>query len=70
VRLGIQSFEKMLIRAKKIQYEYQKTQNFMLISNPLKKFLKNVQKKVISNNVTEIHTFSTFTPSSPITGNN
>ncbi len=41
----------------------------MLISNPLKKFLQIVQEKVISNNVTEIHTFSTFTPSSPITGN-
>jgi hypothetical protein len=33
----------------------------MLISNPLKKFLKYVPKKVISKNVTEICTFSTFT---------
>ncbi len=39
----------------------QNMQNFTLISNPLKKFLKNVQKKVISKNVTEICTFSTFT---------
>jgi hypothetical protein len=32
----------------KIQYGYQKTQNFTLISNPLKKLLKNAPKKVIS----------------------
>jgi hypothetical protein len=56
----------MLIRAKnlfsyKIQYGYKKTQNFMLISNPFKKFFKNVPKKVISKNVTKICTFSTFT---------
>jgi hypothetical protein len=36
-------------------------QNFTLISNPLKKFLKNVPKKGISKNVTEICTISTFT---------
>jgi hypothetical protein len=36
-------------------------QNFMLFSNPLKKFLKNVPKKVVSKNVTKICTFSTFT---------
>ncbi len=56
----------MLIRAKKIfspkiQYGYQKTQNFTLISNPLKKIWKNAPKKVISKNVTEICTFLTFT---------
>jgi hypothetical protein len=39
----------------------QKTQNFTLISNPLKKFLKNAQKKVISKNMTEKCTFFTFT---------
>jgi hypothetical protein len=33
----------------------------MLISNLLKKFLKNAPKKVISKNVTEICTFFTFT---------
>jgi hypothetical protein len=38
-----------------------KTQNFPLISNPLKKFEKNLQKNVIGKNVTEICTFSTFT---------
>ncbi len=32
----------------------QKTQNFTLISNPLKKFRKNAPKKIISKNVTEI----------------
>ncbi len=42
----------------KIQYGYQKTQNFTLISNPLKKFWKNVQTKVVSKNVTEICPFS------------
>ncbi len=39
----------------------QKTQNFTLTSNPLKKFWKNVPKKVISKNVTEKCTFFTFT---------
>ncbi len=39
----------------------QKTQNFTLISNPLKKFWKNLQKKVISKNETEKCTFFTFT---------
>jgi hypothetical protein len=38
-----------------------KTQNFTLISNPLKKFLKNAQKKFMSKNVTEICNFLTFT---------
>ncbi len=38
-----------------------KTQNFTLISNPLKKVWKNALKKVISKNVTEICTFFTFT---------
>jgi histone H3/H4 len=32
----------------KNQKRYQKTQNFTLISNPLKKLLKNAPKKVIS----------------------
>jgi hypothetical protein len=32
---------------------YQKTQNFTLISNPLKKFKKKFTKKVISKNVTQ-----------------
>jgi len=36
-------------------------QNFTLILNPLKKFRKNVPKKVISKNVTEKCTFFTFT---------
>ncbi len=44
----------------KIQYGYQKTHIFTLISNPLKKFWKNAPKKVISKNVTEICTFFTF----------
>ncbi len=44
----------------KIKKRYKKTQNFMLISNPLKKFRKNVPKKVNRKNVTEICTFSTF----------
>jgi hypothetical protein len=61
VRICIQSLEKMKKRAKniffkKIQYGHQKTQNFTLISNPLKKFEKNEEK-----NMTEICTFSTFT---------
>ncbi len=45
----------------KIQYGYQKTQNFTLISNPLKKFWKNAPTKSISKNVTEICPFSLFT---------
>jgi hypothetical protein len=44
-----------------MQYGHQKTQNFTLISNPLKKFIKNAHKKVSGKNVTEICTFSTFT---------
>ncbi len=32
----------------KTQYGYQKTQNFTQISNQLKKFLKNVQKKLLA----------------------
>jgi hypothetical protein len=39
----------------KIQYGYPKTHNFMLISNTLKQFIKNVPKKVISKNVAEIY---------------
>jgi hypothetical protein len=31
-----------------LKRSYQRTQNFMLISNPLDKFLKNAPKKVIS----------------------
>jgi hypothetical protein len=42
------------------QKRYQKTQNFTLILNPLKRFTK-MYKKVISKNVMEICTFSTFT---------
>jgi hypothetical protein len=56
----------MPIRAKKFCLQkfnmgIKKTQKFTLISNPVKKFLKNVPKKVLSKNVTEICTFSTFT---------
>ncbi len=66
VCICIQSLEKMLRRAKKFFLQkfnmvIKKTQNFRLISNALKKNLKNVPKKVISQNVTEICTFSTFT---------
>ncbi len=63
LRICYQSLKKVQIRAKKnfflskIQYGYQKIQNFTLISNPLKKFWKNAHKKVISKNVTEICTF-------------
>jgi hypothetical protein len=60
VRIRIQSLEKMQMKAKfftsKIQYGYQKTQNFKSV----KKFLK-IHKKGISKNGTEICTFSTFT---------
>jgi hypothetical protein len=45
----------------KNQKRYQNTQNLTLISNPLKKLFKNIQKKIISKNLTKICTFSTFT---------
>jgi hypothetical protein len=45
----------------KNQKRYQKTQNFTLISNPLKMILKNLPKKVINKNVKEICPFPTFT---------
>jgi hypothetical protein len=52
MRICIQSLEKMLIRSqnhfsKKIKYGYQNTQNFTLISNPLKFFLM-YQKKLLA----------------------
>jgi hypothetical protein len=66
LHLWLQSLKKVLIWPKKIIFEknrkrYQKTQNFTLISNPLKNFQKNVPKKVIRRNVAKICTFSTFT---------
>jgi hypothetical protein len=54
VRICIPSLEK-------IQYWYEKTQNFTLMSNALKKFFKQEAKKVISKNVIETCTSSTFT---------
>ncbi len=52
-------FQKMVIWPNKFflgknQKRYQKTQNFTLISNPLKKFLKNTQKKGLHNQVVKI----------------
>jgi len=52
VRICIQSLEKMLIRAQRFFFEKSiwvlKTQNFMMILNPFKKFEKINQKNVIS----------------------
>ncbi len=53
------TFKKIVFE--KNQKKYHKTQNFTLTSNSLKKFYKYLPKKVISKNVTEICTFSTFT---------
>ncbi len=59
-------FEKVLIWPLKFFFwqnrkRCQKTQNFTLISNPLKKCWKNVQKKLLVKNVMEKCTFFTFT---------
>ncbi len=66
MRICNQSIQKVLIRPKKdfiqkFNLVINKTQNFTLIPNPLRKFRKNAQKKVICKNVTEICTFVTFT---------
>jgi hypothetical protein len=47
LRVWLQSFQKVMILPNflKIQNIYQKTQNFTLISNPLKKLLKNAPTK-------------------------
>jgi hypothetical protein len=55
--------EKVLLRAKiffvvNIQYEYPKTRNFTLISNPLNFFFEKCTKKVISKNMMEYALFS------------
>ncbi len=60
LRICNQSLKKVLIWPEKklvwkIQKRCQKTQNFTLISNPLKKLKKCTQKKVISKNVTFTH---------------
>ncbi len=57
----LQSLKKVLIWPKLIFLKSRKTKNFTLTSNPFQRFLKNVQKKVISKNVMKICTFSTFT---------
>jgi hypothetical protein len=49
LRIWLQSFNEVLILPKKIfcqekSKEVSKTPNFMLISNPLKKFVKNAPK--------------------------
>ncbi len=51
MRVWLQGFQKMLLWTKnmffwKNQKRYQKTQNFTPISNPLKKLVKNAQKKL------------------------
>ena len=64
LRVWLQSLKKVLIWPYIFffnQKRFQKMQNFMLISNPLKKFWKMHTQKVISKNVTEICTFFTFT---------
>ncbi len=51
LRVWLPSFQKVLIWPNKFLYiykRYKKTQNFTLISNPLKKFEKNASKKFIS----------------------
>ncbi len=60
LRIWLQSLPKVLIWSKKkfLWKNCHKTQNFTLISNPLKKVWKNEPKKVISKNVTEICIFS------------
>ncbi len=48
-RVWLQSLKKLLIRPKKkffLSKNVSKNANFMLISDPLKKLLKNIQKKV------------------------
>ncbi len=53
----VQSLEKVLTWPKKCFNKkiYQKTQNFMLISNPMKKFFFNVQQKCFKQNKFDEH---------------
>jgi hypothetical protein len=60
LRHWLKSLKKVLVWPKKNcleknQKRYQKTQNFMLISNPLKKFFKNAQKKSYKQNKFDKH---------------
>jgi hypothetical protein len=52
--------QKNLVEKKSNNTVYKKTQNFMLVSKPLKKLQKSDTQKVIDKNVMEKCTFPTF----------
>jgi hypothetical protein len=61
VRINIQRFEKMLIRATKIQDGYKKNAEFHADFKSVKKVVKKCTKKVICKNLMEICIYSIFT---------